>query len=107
MSGKIRKLSDCMLAAGLAFSSGGRRQPISFVDIGSRGGLARNWAVLDSLGLLRPVFFEPDLDAHTMISARHPGAAIFGEAVWSRAGVLPLHVTAHAGCSSLLRPAYR
>lgn len=106
MFDRARKLCDCMLAAGLALRSGGRRQPIGFVDIGSRGGLSRNWAVLDSLGLLRPMFFEPDLAAHATISARHPGATIFGEAVWSHAGVLPLHVTAHAGCSSLLRPAY-
>src|SRR5438034_7547466 len=101
---KLSKGAAVSRAAAEAVYLGMRKAPLSFWDIGARGGLSRPMEVLYRVGVVRPSFFEPDpLEANTL-THRYKGSSVFKCALWDKDGAATLYLTRDPSCSSLLRP---
>src|SRR5262249_46937245 len=81
-----------------------RKVPLSFWDVGARGGLSRPVEFLYRFGLVRPAFFEPDpVEARTLTQS-YRLCSVFNYALSDKDGYATLYLTREPGCSSLLRP---
>ncbi|GEO16359.1 FkbM family methyltransferase [Microvirga aerophila] len=102
---KIRKAARLSPAITQAIQQGIRSNPPTFVDIGARGGLPRQWSFVRKFGLIRPVFFEPDPSAAAEIQQTDAKAIILPYALGSADGKEEvLRVTAAPGQTSVLIP---
>ena len=101
---KLAKGAAVSRAAAEAVYLGMRKAPLSFWDIGARGGLSRPMEILYRIGVVRPIFFEPDpLEANTL-TRRYKFSNVFNCALLNKDGTATLYLTRDPGCSSLLRP---
>jgi FkbM family methyltransferase len=89
--------------AWLDFHTHGKK-PIHFLDVGALGGLQKRWGILYRLGMIQPIFFEPDPPEAELLSSLYPKAKIFQLALGSQNESATLHVTRGSGKSSLLEP---
>jgi FkbM family methyltransferase len=104
MMQKVWKGAAVSEAIAMAIYLGMRKVPLSFWDVGARGGLSRPMEVLYRVGVVRPIFFEPDpLEASTL-TQRYECCKVFNCALWDKDGEATLYLTGDPGCSSLLRP---
>jgi FkbM family methyltransferase len=104
MMQKISKGVAVSRAIAVAMYFGMRKVPLSFWDVGARGGLSRAMEILYRVGIVRPIFFEPDpLEAGTLMR-RYEFSRVFNCALWDKDGSATLYLTGEPGCSSLLRP---
>jgi FkbM family methyltransferase len=106
LTNRIRKALGVAAAIDFGLRNGLRNRPIVLVDIGGRGGFTRrSWQFLWRVGLVKPVFFEPDPKAASQIRARYGrSATVLEKAAWSTETRKILHVTSDPGCSSILVP---
>ena len=101
---KLSKGAAVSRAAAEAVYLGMRKTPLSFWDIGARGGLSRPMEILYRIGVVRPIFFEPDpLEANTL-THRYKFSSVFNCALLDKDGDGTLYLTRDPGSSSLLRP---
>jgi len=101
---KLLKGAAVSRAAAEAVYLGMRKAPLSFWDIGARGGLSRAMEILYRVGVVRPIFFEPDpLEADTL-THRYRFSSVFKCALLDKDGTATLYLTRDPGSSSLLRP---
>src|SRR6266436_4479298 len=101
---KLAKGAAVSRAAAEAVYLGMRKTPLSFWDIGARGGLSRPMEILYRIGVVRPIFFEPDpLEANTL-KHRYKFSSVFNCALLDKDGDGTLYLTRDPGSSSLLRP---
>ena len=101
---KLAKGAAVSRAAAEAVYLGMRKTPLSFWDIGARGGLSRPMEILYRIGVVRPIFFEPDpLEANTL-THRYKFSSVFNCALFDKDGDGTLYLTRDPGSSSLLRP---
>jgi FkbM family methyltransferase len=101
---KLAKGAAVSRAAAEAVYLGMRKTPLSFWDIGARGGLSRPMEILYRIGVVRPIFFEPDpLEANTL-THRYKFSSVFNCALLDKDGTATLYLTRDPGWSSLLRP---
>jgi len=101
---KVWKGAAISEAAAVAIYFGMRKIPLSFWDVGARGGLSRSMEILYRAGVVRPIFFEPDpLEASTLTD-RYKCCKVFKCALWDKDGEATLYLTGDPGRSSLLRP---
>ena len=60
----VERIRKGLLLAGaisLGLHRGFARDPIRFIDVGARGGLARPWHALYVAGLIKPIFLNQSL----------------------------------------------
>lgn len=77
----------------------------TFLDVGSRGGLASRWQWAYRAGLIRPVFVEPDAAEAASLRRRYPGETVIEVALGARdATDVVLNITREPGRSSVLEP---
>ena len=88
----------------VALRHGLRKAPLVYADIGARGGLSKSWELLWRLGLIEPVFVEPEPEAARQLRASYRNGRVISDALGERDGNATLYVTRQPGCSSLLRP---
>jgi len=101
---KLSKGAAVSRAAAEAVYLGMRKAPLSFWDIGARGGLSRPMEILYRVGVVRPIFFEPDpLEVNTL-THRYKFSSVFNCALLDKDGTATLYLTRDPGSSSLLRP---
>lgn len=81
----------------------GESRPI-YLDVGARGGLPPVWHVAARLGIVSPVFVEPDPWETQRLSSRYPESTIVPFALGARTEVRDLYLTKERGRSSLLQP---
>ena len=73
-----------------------------YIDIGSRGGLSKDWEQVKSL--VQVVFFEPDEEeANRLNSSSSNNELIIPKAVWSHKGKISFHLTRNPSYSSVLK----
>jgi FkbM family methyltransferase len=102
---KIQTTVRLASAFGCALGAGLRLAPSTYVDIGARGGLPRPWHLAHELGLIQPVFFEPDAIAANKLRASYPKATVAPWALGSTDGKEEtLYVTKAPGQSSVVIP---
>ena len=75
-----------------------------FLDIGSSGGLSFKWPLAHRMGLVRPIFVEPDPIEADRLRQSKPHIEILPFALWNTDGIVDFNVTRAPGCSSLLEP---
>ena len=104
-----RFLKAAKLGAALAFARrqgiGGACAPL-YLDVGARGGLPRAWHVAAKLGVIRPVFVEPDRAEADRLAGAYPGVTVVPCALGARSETRELNLTKDRGLSSLLCPDY-
>jgi FkbM family methyltransferase len=98
------KLFNLLPSIPLGLRSGWRENPLTYVDIGGRGGLPPRWKIAHSLGLIRPIFFEPEKMAAIELQKRYPKAVVETIGLGDKAGSATLYLTRDKGRSSVLRP---
>ena len=81
-----------------------RSAPIKYADIGARGGLSRSWHTLWKVGLVSPIFVEPEPEAALVLRGLYPDAQVIQKALGETNETQTLYVTRQPGCSSLLKP---
>jgi FkbM family methyltransferase len=101
---KLAKGAAVSRAAAEAVYLGLRRAPLSFWDIGARGGLSRPMEILYRIGVVRPMFFEPDPLEANNLTHRYKFSSVFNCALLDKDGTATLYITRDPSCSSLLRP---
>lgn len=89
---------------GPTFEDHFRKQPLTLVDVGARGGLQPNWESARSH--LRLVGFEPDPEEHARLARNaNPSRMVYiNAALYQQPAHLTLNLTRTAGNSSLLEP---
>jgi FkbM family methyltransferase len=103
---KFSKGAAVSWAAAQAMYLGMQKVPLSFWDIGARGGLSRPMEILYRFGVVRPAFFEPDPEEASRLTQRYTLSRVFKCALSEKDGNATLYVTREPACSSLLRPLY-
>jgi FkbM family methyltransferase len=101
---KVSKGAAASWAAAQAMYLGMQKVPLSFWDVGARGGLSRPMEILYRIGVVRPTFFEPDPLEASRITKSYKLSSVFNCALWDKDGSATLYLTREPGCSSLLRP---
>ncbi|WOJ94280.1 FkbM family methyltransferase [Congregibacter variabilis] len=101
---RLVRLLRVSLAAIRGRIAGFKRCPIILLDIGARGGLSRGWQTLWRLGLVTPVFVEPDPEEAARLKANYKNALVLQTAFGESKETRTLYITKQPGCSSLLRP---
>lgn len=85
------------------FRTVAEKSPVSVVDVGARGGLAREWEPLR--GLMKAVCFEPDAEeCRRLNEAPEDGTVYLPVALGEKKGETVLHMTRKPACSSVLVP---
>jgi FkbM family methyltransferase len=101
---KLSKGAAASWAIAQAMYFGLRKVPLSFWDVGARGGLSRPVEFLYRFGLVRPTFFEPDPVEARRLTQSYRLCRVFNCALSDKDGQATLYLTREPGCSSLLRP---
>lgn len=99
-----RKLKDVASALKYGMAKGLRDNPPVLLDIGSRGGLATKWHLINRCGFLTPLLVEPDPDEAENLRFRLPRAKVLPFALWNVDGPVELNLTRLPACSSVLVP---
>lgn len=92
-----------MLLASAAFASRVRDEPLVLVDVGARGDLQPPFDAI-APAALQVIGFEPDADECARLNTLPGSARYLPVAVWSRAGVVDVHVARTPSCSSVHPP---
>jgi FkbM family methyltransferase len=101
---KFSKGAAASWAAAQAMYLGMRKVPLSFWDVGARGGLSRPMKVLYRCGVIVPTFFEPDPTEASRLKQSYKHSTVFNCALSDEDGNATLYLAREPGCSSLLRP---
>ena len=80
-------------------------EKLVFLDAGARNNLPDSWKKLESLGVLKTIGFEPDIEEYERLNAeRNPGRIYYQKAVWNCDGTVGIHIANDPGCSSIYPP---
>jgi FkbM family methyltransferase len=80
---------------------------VIFLDGGARGNLPPEWSLLESLGCLKTIGFEPDIEECDRLNSSapiNPSRTYFPKALWSTDGQINIHIARSPGSSSVYPP---
>lgn len=81
-----------------------RKARVVVFEIGGRGGPSFGFRLLSRLGFIEIHSFEPDPQEAQRLQAKGDFAQVYPVALGKEKGKETLYLTAHPGCSSLLKP---
>jgi hypothetical protein len=74
---KLSKGAAALWTIAEAVHLGMRKVPLSFWDVGARGGLSRPMEILYQFWVVRPIFFEPDPLEAGRLAQRYKFSSVF------------------------------
>jgi FkbM family methyltransferase len=102
---KVQSVVRLAPAFGNAIGAGLRSARLTYADVGARGGLPSPWYFAHKLGLVYPIFFEPDPVAAKVLGSSYPSTVVVPYAL----GAIDckeetLYITRALGQTSVLKP---
>ncbi len=79
---------------------------VSYMDIGSSGGLPEHWNMYYGSDLFKPILVEPDIQAVEKLKSQYPKAQVLPYALGRTTQKATLNLTKNRACSSILTPDY-
>ncbi len=81
-----------------------RSSPITYIDIGARGGAPLKWRILEKIGLATIYLVEADEEESIKLGKRFPKSILLNNALSDKTGTHILYITRKSYLSSLLEP---